>query len=259
MTTRTRSGKVVIRSDQVETGVVDGYRSNFATVGVPLGFVRDSSNYTVSPDGLTLSYRIVDKETFKQPPPEAFEAKGHYTESCTKAGGKRYGEAYVQLKGSKLTPQHVLIDTAIIIVSQKLRSRVFPMTLPDALGGGVINKPVWNILESASLKIGLYENTVEFTMRVMGTSPTSGYNYIGAFGGIGTYTELSDNVINYVPPYRDRGSANILLNAAAYYDPSLAVTMAGATPTSLSSDTPINNANQMTPGRLIGTVGSTPE
>ncbi len=258
MTTKSRNGKIVIRSDQQLGNIVDIYRSQFAVVGVPLGFLRDSSNYTVSADGLMLSYRVVDKETFKQPPPLAFEAKGHYSESTSKAGGKRYGEAYIQLKGAKTTPQHKLIETAIIIVSQKLKSRVFPMAGPDGLGP-ITYKSIWSILESASLKIGLYENTVEFSMRVMGTSPVSGYNYIAAFGGIGTFTYLSDDVINYVPPYKDRGSANILLNAAAYYDPSLAATMTGATLTTAPVDTAVNDKNNLSTGKFIGTAGSSPE
>jgi hypothetical protein len=72
--TRTRSGTFIIRSDNAERITADQIRTQMAVLGVPNGFQRESATYTQSTDGLSIKYDIVDKEYFKAPPQDAFEA-----------------------------------------------------------------------------------------------------------------------------------------------------------------------------------------
>lgn len=99
-TSRTREGKFKIRSDHETAVTVDQLRTRMAVVGVPRGFIRESSKYTVSPDGLAMHYVVMDRQQFKMPPYPAFKAKGMWRESAVKRGTYRMGQATVRLEGS---------------------------------------------------------------------------------------------------------------------------------------------------------------
>ena len=100
-----RSGKIVIRSDNVEGKIADQVRTQLAVIAIPAGYLRKSSKYTVSPDGLGLHYDIVDHEVFKKPPVPAYKSSGSYKEQTQKAGAVRYVTASVTLDASKFVDQ----------------------------------------------------------------------------------------------------------------------------------------------------------
>lgn len=209
-TKRTRSGRFVIRTDNKEGFIADQVRNQMAVVGVPKGFLRDSSTYTVDPGGLGIDYRVTDKEAYKMPPKPAFEASGKFTEIGTTNGAIRHGEVDVRLRGDRFTNQAELIETAVAVCSSKLD-----------LNGKI------SILESITLSVDMYENDVECRMRAM-FRPGTRDNAKDRISGVAaldlneaTFTPFSDGV-DYQPQYFTRGSASLLLQAAAYYDPSFA-------------------------------------
>lgn len=237
-TTRTRSGTFVIRSDNSEGKIADQLRTQMAVVGVPSGFIRQSSRYTVRPDGLAINYAVVDREQFKMPPFPAFKAAGRYTESTTMIGGiNRICEVQLSLEADKLTSQALLLSTACAVATGKLR-----------INGAPVNNSSTPqcFLLYGSMSVNMYENKVDVMFRVQApprSSPTGAAAGagIGIGGGIVAAsqngsarvagiagirwggmvnTPFSDGV-NYQPPYLPAGTADILLRAAAYYDPSL--------------------------------------
>lgn len=245
-TTRTREGKYIIRSDNRQGLIVDRFREQMAILAVPTGFLRESSSYTVSPDGLSLSYRIVDKEQFKMPPSmttPVYEAQGQYTEQVMKYGAQRWGEVRLTLKGSKITDQGKLILAALGIASAKLDDNGAKKI--NAVGGNE-NALRFSIMEYCHLTVNMYENIVSLTMRARmlqgriftkeeqaaaGPGNVVGGKYWGWNTTSLAFTPGSDDAdpvanrpINLIggsttgPPGVDR----MLLQAAAYYDPSLA-------------------------------------
>lgn len=232
LTTRARSGRFRIRSDNKDGWTADQLRSQFAVVGVPQGFLRVSSRYTISPDGLTIQYDVTDREVFRMPPTfnlatpgsggitaaQAFEADGEYTESGVKAGAIiRYGEVRLRLRGCKdktISSQDGLMKAALYIASKKLNTRG-----PTRLEGVYIT-------------CGMYENWVEVRMRARmnttkerlentETGSDKGFDS-RANGSKGiTWVPLSEDADISSPPYKDRGTASYLLQAAAYFDPNV--------------------------------------
>ena len=275
MSVRTREGKFVIRSDNASGFVPDQLRSQMAVVGVPQGFLRKSSSYTVTPDGLGLQYRIVDGECFKPPPPPAFEAAGDYSESLSKYGAFKFCECRVALKGDKRVDQSKLCQLALGIVTAKLAMQGSP-----AFGNPGQSE---TILDGGGISVNLYENRVEARLRIRRSVNSAGSTLVtgGALGLLGgnkarTYGIGGVNWTNLgktpypgfgddpnsipQPAYQDRGTAGfgagapgsiqqggILLMAAAYYDPSLKNTVLDKT------------TGKLTNGQQPGTAGLFPE
>ena len=227
--TRTREGKFILRSDNARGVIADDLRDQFAVVGVPKGFLRDSSSYTVDPSGLVLAYRVVDKEKFKAPPVPAFEATGTYTETYGPSGpgiGIRRAVVHVRLKGDKRTPQDDLYNAAMKIVVQKM----FINGFPGAAAVSPASANIGGIWEQFTVKGGMYENTIEITARALMSSGRKRIQGINMGAGYSfNWTPLSDGDLaggfqKYTPPYSTAGTSNILLHAAAYFDPKLATT-----------------------------------
>ena len=204
--TRTRDGKFVIRSDNAAGATVDTFRNQLAVLGVPNGFLRQSAQYTVDPTGLGLAYRIVDKEVFLLPPSPAFKADGDYSESGTLQGGFiRYGEVNLTLAGSNQTSRGDLMVTALRIAAAKLY-----------LGSGGGQPGGGNIIPfEVAAKVKMYDNVVSVHMRAMLNSSK---------GRIATIASLDSRAVASIdgtfgkspPPYTDRGTAGLHLQAAAY-------------------------------------------
>jgi hypothetical protein len=84
------------------------------------------------------------------------------------------------------------------------------------------------IIDTAAITVGMYDNWVEVRMRAR-MYPKTRKNATSRVGGVAglrlgqafVTTPLSENS-DYIPFHPDRGSASLLLQAAAYYDPSLA-------------------------------------
>jgi hypothetical protein len=232
---RVREGTYAIRSDNVDGVIADQIRSDLAVVGVPKGFLREMSKYTVTEDGLRLKYHVTDKEQFRMPPSPAFKAKGHYYETLGRTGAKLWGQVYVALEGDKLTSQASLMTKAVSVGMSYLTKRM------DAIGTS------FQVVENAGAKIEFYENKVEFSCRVyMSRTPagmsfeflggknnnTLGGNFpITILGGAYVGVPGSEPGTDYTPQYLDRGTAGssgpgkigqgLLLRSCAYYDPAL--------------------------------------
>lgn len=258
----TREGRFVIRSDNADGRIVDSFRNQFAVTGLRPEFNRVSTHYTVDPSGLALQYRIVDREVFKHPPAPAYEAEGEYTETTTHWAAKRIGEVRIRLKGSKTTPQEKLIETAVGVASAKLilgdgRTGAETTTLTTGgggttTGGSATFTSVGNrfaLLEHASITVDMYNNVVEVRMRAWMKPYKRRKDNVAGFRFDGmAWTPGSEPGYGAAPPnYTARGSADILLQAAAYYDPSLATTVLNQT------------TNQHSRGSEVGTAGVTQE
>lgn len=215
--TRSRDGKFKVRSDNADGVVPDAVRSAMAVVGVPRGFLRTSSRYTQTPDGLGLQYSVTDREQFKMPPSPAFKASGRYTQTTTKGQAKMFGHIHLRLEGGRLTDQEALLDRAMAIAAAKLQITGAPLVGP---------KDKRAILQNGSLSVDLYDNVVEVDMTVMFFPTKQRRQGVpvgpGAFTQVMTFTPYTDGVQPPpMPDYGDRGSAGLLLQSAAYYDPSL--------------------------------------
>lgn len=213
MTTRTREGRVIIRSDNPGGVFADQVRAIMCVTGVPPGFLRKSSKYSVTPDGLNINYIVVDVENYKSPPFPAFKAEGEYIEHASKFGVMRTAEAWVKLYGSKRTPQRTLTGLAVAIVARKLWLRA--------------NQPAgkkFYLPQQAQLRIGMYENWVEFRARSLVSLNTDKKKRIFGLDGMATTNTITPNSNVFqpnVPAYPKFGTAGLLLHAAAYFDPSL--------------------------------------
>lgn len=257
LTTRTREGKFIIRSDNDTGFIADQLRSQMAVVGIPAGYVRQSAKYTVSPDGLGISYAIIDKEKYKLPPKPAFEAEGEYMETSANLGATRYCECRVALTGQKSNDpnqsQEQLLRSAIYIAVTKLR-----------IAGAIFNANRGGILESASFKVNLYENKVEARVKAMRVASLTEGNK--KYVGLAIFNDVNFNSIAYTPgselvpafgdtlsppvtpEHKDRGTGTgRMLRAAAYYDPSIPNI-------ALNRD-----SGQLTRGTEVGKAGVFPE
>lgn len=219
-TTLTRTGRAVIRSDNADGVTVDQVRSAMIPTQPPAGFLRRSSRYVVDKSGLGIDYAVVDVEVFKKPPAPAYEATGAYHEKAAGVmGAMRHGQVNIRLRGAKDTPQHILIERAVTLASAKLHVR-----------GHALGKKGFDIITDAQLNVNLFDNEIEFFMTAMmgSTQELIGGNAIAAFKNpvALTYTPLSDEFPDYVPDYgNSHGTANVFLQAAAYYDPNLTNTI----------------------------------
>lgn len=223
-TTRVRQGSFRIRSDNTSHNIPDFLRSELAVLSIPSGFIRQSSQYAVSPDGLTLSYSITDREVFKLPPHPAFKAEGYFMELGTKPGAVyREGIVNIRLYGSPSTSQSDLYFAAWTIAAKKMaanlgapNANVYQDKNGKDIILGALKIP---LLSQVTRKIWLYENIVEIEARAM--LNFSKFRVGGAPIGTGSlvFTPGSDDKPKRPPLYKDRGSAALLLNAAAYWDP----------------------------------------
>lgn len=260
-TTKTREGKFVIRSDNVDGFIADQCRVQMAAVSIPAGFLRQSSHYTVSPDGLGIAYRVVDKEVFKKPPNPAFRAEGRYSETTTKWGGTQTGQVNVRLYGAKDTSQAALLETAIGVCASKLLMRQKSLIARGLAGSQII-------IEEGRVEVDMYQNIVECSLRGFWQAGNKrNFNIIG-WGGDFTSTPASvdargnpSTVNNFKPPFRPRGTASLLLNAAAYYDPDVRGQVLGAAADSALADNkplPFGNGALQIGGTDVGLGGKTP-
>lgn len=209
--TRSRNGKFIIRSDNVSQESADQIRTQMAVTGIPTGFYRESQTYTVDPSGLGIGYVIQDKETWNNPPPGIHVATGTYTETTARRGFMRFGEVEITMKGAKHVTVATLIETAVITAATKIR-----VSAAIALGDGGLAR-----LESGRISVDLYDNSVTVNLKAM-LSPNNGLRLAGVAAL--NFSEFATPVFNKTqtpPNMRPRGSANVFLQAAAFYNPSL--------------------------------------
>lgn len=284
-TRRIRDGAYKIRSDSNSALQVDRHRANMAAIGVPVGFRRENSRFTVTPDGLCIKYRVVDKEFYKVPPNPAYKATGEFTLSFVNmAAPVRYGDVRVRLEGSKYSNQDMLLLKAIAIASQKLLINGAPALKMKASDTEAI-RPA--LMAGGQFRVGMWDNWVEVRLRSMLmadksrltkdqgrmlwilTDSTKGSfvrNMVQTPRCDPVVTNQSSNPLEFPPGYNLRGSANWLLQAAAYYEPAFAqVHLSNSDGAELdATDNPDipgtatwNNdgPQQVVPGVLIGKAG----
>ena len=218
---RRRDGTFVIRSDNVSKAIADDVRGLFAVVGIAPGFVRKSARYTIQPDGLAMAFSIEDQEVYLMPPFPAFEADGYYSESSTTNGANRQGECYVQLKGTLganagVDSKDRLLEIALVVMIRKLKQ-------VNATGGdGQLLSQ--RVLLSSTIRTSLYDNIVECRALIwfgpIGRKKTFGFNAVNLSAVVSPPTG-SDPATAKAPAVSDRGAADLLIQAAAYFDPSL--------------------------------------
>lgn len=217
-----RNGTYIIRSDNpagmpVEgvsggTSSAGGFRQQFATLGIRPGCVRQSASYVVSPDGLRMQYDITDQEVFVLPPEPAFEAEGWYTESSPrKTNAKRHSMVHIRLVGSKATIVGDLVRTAVLAAASKMRA-------------GALARNANVVMNSGSVTMQMYRNEVIVEMH--GTVYADDNAKVPKFGGMAgiNYTKLLDTISTAgknPPAHAIRGTAGIVLQAGAYWDPNI--------------------------------------
>lgn len=227
LTKRTRTGKFVIRSDNENALTADQLRNQFAVLGVPAGFVRESQVYKVTADGLSIEYNITDQEVHRMPPSPASKADGEYTETAGKGGINRTGEVRVRLTGSKadwgnIQPQ--MLNAAIGICVRKLNIRGLAIG-PAAggqpfFGGGPPEPRQKGIIVYTKLTSSIYTNEVSMSI---GALFTNFDKRVQGVAGIRDQITTSPGSNATEPAYKSYpyGTFSYLLRAAAYYDPSL--------------------------------------
>lgn len=255
-TTRTRQGKYAIRSDNVDGKLADELRTQFAVVALPDGFLRQSANYSITPDGLSISYSIVDKEVHRLPPKPAYEASGTYTETAAYGlTGFRQGVAKVHLRGRNAatdTEREALIAVAVALACAKLDNNNFTM------------------LSSATCTVDMFDNTVDcqVTGMLKASDPSNpigsqrhygvwsfdfpalastAYNVVEKMGPNGVVIPAQAGPIPWQPTLFDYGTSSLLLQAAAYYDPSLRQNKLNPTTGQMEKGTPPGEGG-VTPG-----------
>jgi len=219
---RTRQGKVVVSLSAFNSSKarIEDLRESLITTSIQKGFTRERSMYVRSENGLEMSYEIVDLEQFRLPPAPASDADGYFAATTQRMGSPgRQAMCSVTLRGPKKQEANplVLMKLAIAIAYQKLRAN----------GGFFPNK--------ADFKEALYRNEVSTTlsgfikpegnlekfMSLAASCKGIGIDPVGSDGGIQTAS----------PDPGTRGTAGILLQAAAFHDPTLAQTLNKATNT----------------------------
>lgn len=211
-TTKTREGSFRIRSDPANPTTPDQLRPSMAALSIPEGFLRKSSNYSLSEDGLTLHYRITDQEYWKQPPTPSFVADGYYRETGIRPGWvSSINECRTMLKGDNNTRQSQLVNLAIAICASKL----------DMVGAPIVtgDNKLQAVLVKFVIEVQHYRNVVDVIMVVELRNNKTRVGGVASLDTRMTFVPFSDGVNVVLPSYLDYGTAGILLQAAAYYDP----------------------------------------
>ncbi len=225
--TKTREGRFTIRSDNANANVADALRDQMVVVSCPNGFLRVSSQYTITPDGLSIAYKVVDREQFKMPPVGFGETKpfaraeGEYIETVTKAGGLRFGMCRVRLWGDKQTDQADLVSAALGIAVSKIQ--INSVGTKVAITPKDIKPNFKGILIKHDLLVDLYKNMVECRVYCQLTGYQARIEGLTGYKGPVTFTPFSDgfNENQNPPNYLPYGTADLLIQAAAYFDPDL--------------------------------------
>ena len=218
LTAKTRIGKLVVSSSEYNgdgTGQLDAdLRHTLVTTSVPKGFLRTSAEYTIHENGLEMTYTIKDVEQFRMPPNPATTAEGGFTAMAQKLGkpGRRC-EARYTLRGpkdAKADPAD-MCRQALGICFSKCRAN-----------GGFFP-------EKAVFAENSYRNEVTVTLTghnkpILVKDAAKFFSLLMARRSVGLPPKGSEPgaAVAARPVY---GTANVLLHAAAYHDPTLAQTL----------------------------------
>lgn len=255
--TVTRTGKFVIRSDNVDGYIVDQLRSQMAVVGLPQSFLRQRAEYQVTPDGLGLQYTLVDKETYRLPPFPAYRAEGNLFVSLAEFGTSRTVMCHIRLYGrndANDANRLSLIDAAVglavykviengfqILTGAKVDVDLFEPIVDVVVQGMGISAIYGEVLSPGQsvTKVGRFITDLLWKLDTktiastkynvnqggpgqVGPPQFGGPNTPALIGGNQITSNSSTNIVSpWQPVYNDHGTAEFLLMAASYYDPSL--------------------------------------
>lgn len=212
-----REGQVRLRTDNTQGWALNDIKPLFANIGIHKGFIRENRTYRATADGLTLEYKIRDKEVYRMPPSFANRAEGEVSEQVSRNGACRHLIVRVKLYGTKYIQKAQLATRAIAICATKMKQ--------DAIGQGALGqvKGGEHMIDQFRITYGLYDNWVEaylYARCVSGAVTAAGAVFIAnAFDTpFSEGTQDGDTTQNLA----FGGSANLMLQAAAYYDPSFA-------------------------------------
>lgn len=218
-TTKTRTGKIVVSSAAYNSkkGIfLDKLRETLITTSIEPGFVRLDSQYTVHPNGLEMRYSIVDQERFRLPPAPASDAEGDYTITTQMTNGPgRFVTCRIKLTGPKKVQSNpgILMKAALGIALNQCRK-----------AGGFFPTKV-------DFHEQLYRNEVEvmvagrLNQQKRNRSEKKTLNLEAGLKNIGMAPLGSERGLARSPDPGTRGTANLLLRAAAFHDPSLGQTL----------------------------------
>jgi hypothetical protein len=256
MTIRNISGVLVARSDM--TPNADTLR---AIVVPPLEpqFRRIKSDYVLSPDGLRLSYTFRDEEQYVMPPYPAARAAGQFSVMTTNSA-VYFGEFQLTLWSGKNVDKALLMRRAIEIGLAKMESAGLKDIDPSAKGAFVMTGSVSENLTanevSVSLRAQVNPSRARFSQTDQGGGAPNPFQLFGPGIGLPGFIIKSINAVAQaakgqqtaklvswnttdslkwlqVPAVWDlngqgaqfdpgsRGSAQLLLAAAAMQDPCL--------------------------------------
>lgn len=137
-TTITTTGNIVYNISKDPGRTADFYRHSAPMVSIIFnGFMRVSQRYTLSSDGTTLNYEIVDKETFQPPPIYSSDSarypggagitrwEGQYFEESDPSSeygvGVRTATLTLSAFGTKLTPRTVLMTFLCNLLNSRIK------------------------------------------------------------------------------------------------------------------------------------------
>lgn len=224
-THKTRQGKIVIAgNDNVN---LDALRESLVTTSIDPGFRRINSRYTVADDGLSMAYEIEDVETFREPPAPSVKAEGEYIETSPSLGRPfKTIDLRIKLSGCKTSDQGDMIRVAFLIARQRLFNAAKVATLPA----------------QSVLRASIYENEIELRISAKAQPEKARFGLAEAAAIIAVANGRKPGVMagdlgrfadppngsgpgTLPPDPGTRGTANVLLHAAAYSDPFLQTTL----------------------------------
>lgn len=170
------------------------------------GYQRERSSYTLSEDGLRLSYAFTDREYYLGPPYPALKASGKF--AVIQSPGTWFAQCSVRLEGSKDASKQQLMEVALGVVRSKIGSVV-----PSV--NGKATPPVVH----ATYSEDLYANAVDVSFRAsldpkrLGTTATGARTDI--FG-----TDLPGSPSKYQPGIAPslRGNNQFLMLLSQSFD-----------------------------------------
>ena len=209
LTKKSRKGRIAVSSATFNSSSnkngLDNLRDTLTNCSIPKGFIRMNSRYTVEESGLVMGYEHQDEEQFRMCPDGSTEADGEMAVTTQRQGSPgRMQTCWVMLRGPKKVESEPakLIKTAIAICYSKLR-----------LNGGFF--PI-----KAEFKEKLWRNEVFVALTGFCKTPLKLLDLQDSLKGFGKVVPLQ--IGERSPNPGSRGTAELILHAAAYHDPTLA-------------------------------------
>jgi hypothetical protein len=168
-TTRDRQGRIVLRSD---FGADPDTFRGIVTPPIPTGFVRESSRYELTEDGLRIQYQFIDKEVYTNPSRGTFKSAATYRETCTN-GATRFAEVQASVTGDIRSNRKDLLVIALSIAMQRLNR------------SGLQRSSNGRWLATGAFTENLYEPKVEVQLRAMLRPPKAILDGVGSINSPG--------------------------------------------------------------------------